>query len=216
MNIAFIGYGDMTTALASNWTGSHDLFVGGHNPDKAKKVADELGAAGGDSAEAAAFGDVVVLATPHTAVFDAIGQAGGPGVFAGKVVVDINNALGYEAGDFAPKVYDDGPSLAESIQARLPEARVVKAFNMANAEVWRMDPPSFDGRRLVTPVAGDNAEAKRQVMELVTATGSEPLDLGDLHYARLIEAAAGLVIKQIVERKDPLAVLNLVLSENPS
>ena len=53
----------------------------------------------------------------------------------------------------------DGKSLAEAIAAYAPAARVVKAFNMCNAVVWQMEPPLFDGRRLVVLYCGDDAAA---------------------------------------------------------
>nr|MBA2527868.1 hypothetical protein [Pyrinomonadaceae bacterium] len=61
--------------------------------------------------------------------------------------------------EFLAKTYE-GASLAEAIAARVPEARVVKAFNMCQAMVWKMDPPSFDGRRLVVLHFGNDADAK--------------------------------------------------------
>ncbi len=103
MKIGFIGYGSMTKALAPRFKAAgHDVFLGGHHPDKAKAAAEEVGADGsGDTKAAVAFGEVVVMATPHDKVEDAIADAGGPFAFAGKVVVDINNPVsGYMDGDF--------------------------------------------------------------------------------------------------------------------
>ncbi len=212
MNIAFIGYGSMTKALAPRFkTAGHDVFLGGHNPGKAKAAADVIGASGsGDTKDAVAFGKVIVLATPHDKVDDAIGDAGGPSAFAGKVVVDINNPVpGYADRDFTVVTYD-GKSLAEAIADKLPDAEVCKAFNCCQADVWTMDPPLFDGRKLVTMTCANGERARSVAKQLVEATGGEPLDLGDLKYARKLEAMAGIVIQLLFSGRDTKTVLNLV------
>ncbi len=215
MKVAFIGYGNMTKALAARWHRKHDLFIGGRDVAKAAAVAGELGIQRhGDNAAAARFGDVVVLATPHDQVFSAIESAGGAAAFAGKVIVDINNPVpGYRQNDFTIHTYGDGRSLAEEIQRVAPEAHVVKAFNMAQATVWTLDPPVFDGRQLAMLMAGDNAGAKASVADLVRLTGCDPFDIGPLKYARHLEAAAAIVIQQLFGGADPRTVLNLIRPE---
>jgi len=215
MKIAFIGYGNMARSLASRWAAKHDLFIGGRDAKKAQHLAETLGhgARFGSEAGAAAFGEVVVLATRSETVFDAIGAAGGPDVFAGKTVLDINNPVVDPArGDFLVKAFD-GKSLSEAIAAHLPAAQVVKAFNMCQAAVWQMNPPVFDGRRLVTLYCGDDAEAKRRIAALITDVGCEAVDVGELKYARLLEPAAAIVIKFLFAGRNPLTVLNFIQPE---
>ncbi len=216
MRIGIIGYGNMAEALGSRWAGKHDLCVGGRDAAKARVLADKLGRGtkSGSEADAAAFAEVVVLATRHEAVFDAMRAAGGPAAFAGKVVLDINNpVVDAPRGDFLVKTFD-GRSLAEAIAANAPAARVVKAFNMCQAQVWQMDPPVFDGRRLVTLYCGDDVGAKRQVATLIQDIGCEPVDLGELKYARLLEPSAAIVIKFLFTGRDRHTVLNLVQPES--
>ena len=213
MNIGFVGYGSMTTALAPRFKAAgHRVFLGGHNPEKARAAAGEVGADGhGDTRAAVAFGEVVVMATPHDKVFDAVDAAGGAGAFEGKVVVDINNPVpGYASGDFTVATYEGGKSLAETIADALPGAQVCKAFNCCQAKVWQMDPPLFDGRRLVTMTCANGDRARAVARQLVEATGGEPLDLGDLKYARKLEAMAGIVIQLLFSGRDPKTALNLV------
>ena len=170
----------------SRWAGKRDLFVGGRDATKARALADKFGhgTKSGSEADAAAF--------------------------AGKVLLDINNpVVDFTHGDFLVKTFD-GKSLAEAIAANAPAARVVKAFNMCQAKVWQMDPPVFDGRRLVTLFCGDDVGAKRQVATLIEDIGCEPVDLGELKYARLLEPAAAIVIKFLFAGRDPHTVLNLV------
>ncbi|MEM8720021.1 MAG: NAD(P)-binding domain-containing protein [Cyanobacteria bacterium P01_G01_bin.39] len=212
MKISFIGYGSMAEALASKWVGKHSLFIGGRNLDKAEKLASQLGSdvKFGTESEAATFGEIVVLATPHGAVFDAIDAAGGSDALTGKILLDINNPV--DTSDFLPKNYE-GVSLAEAIALAAPQSHVVKAFNMCQAKVWKMQPPVFDDRRLVVMYCGDNDEAKAKIAVLIEDVGCEPQDVGELKYARMLESTAALVIKFLFSGRDSLTVLNLIQPE---
>lgn len=215
MKIGFIGYGNMAEALASRWVNKHEVLIGGRDAAKAHRLAEKLGhnARSGSERDAAAFAEVIVLATQHQVVFDAISAAGGPAAFTGKVLLDINNPVDVNKNNFLNKTYD-GASLAEAIAARLPNARIVKAFNMCAAAVWTMDPPLFDGRRLVTLYCGDDAAAKGMVAALITDIDCEPVDVGELKYARLLEAAAAIVIKFLLSGRDLHTVFNLIQPES--
>jgi 8-hydroxy-5-deazaflavin:NADPH oxidoreductase len=212
MKIGFIGYGSMAEALASKWVTKHSLFIGGRNPEKAEKLAKKLGTdvEFGTEAQAANFGDIIVLATTHEAVFEAIDAAGGNQALADKVLLDINNPV--EISDFLAKSYD-GVSLAEAIALVVPDAYVVKAFNMCQAKVWMMNPPVFDNRPLVVMYCGDNNQAKDKIAILIEDVGCEAKDVGDLKYARSLEPAAAIVIKLLFSGYDPHTVLNLIQPE---
>jgi predicted dinucleotide-binding enzyme len=218
MKISFIGYGHMAAALGGRWVGKHQLFVGGRDTAKAKALAEKFGhgTGSGSEADAAAFGEVIVLATTHEAVFDAMNASGGAAAFAGKVLIDINNPVpNYKVGDFLTRSYD-GKSLAEAIAAAAPEAMVVKAFNMCEAKVWAMDPPVFDGRKLVVLFCGNDVTAKQKVSGLIEELGCDALDLGELKYARLLESTAAIVIKLLMSGHDSHTVLNLIQPEAKS
>ena len=220
MKIAFIGYGNMARALSKRWASTHDIFIGGRNAGRASELAEETGAAGsGSIADAVEFGEVIVLATPANAVEDAILVGAGADSFSGKVVIDINNPVNVpggphdNAGDYyLPASFDEG-SLAERIASLIPEAKIVKAFNMCQASVWEMDPPHFDGRKLVTLYCGDDSEAKSKVADLIDCLGCEPVDVGELKYSRLLEASACIVIKFLFSGHDMRTVLNLIQPE---
>ena len=169
--------------------------------------------------DAVRFGDAIVLATPANAVEDAIQSAGGADAFSGKVVIDINNPVSVPGGPhdnvgeyYLPISFDEG-SLAEHIAALIPGAKIVKAFNMCQASVWEMDPPEFDGRKLVALYCGDDSGAKTKVAELIEYLGCEPVDFGELKYSRLLEASACIVIKFLFSGRDMRTVLNLIQPE---
>jgi len=220
MKIGFIGYGSMAKALSARWSPHHDVYIGGRDLERAAALAEAIEASGsGSVAEAVTFGDVVVMATPAGAVEHAIEQAGGAAAFEGKVVLDINNPVSVPGGPhdqsgipYLPHAFPEG-SLSERIAALLPGSQVVKAFNMSQASVWEMDPPNFDGRKLVTLYCGGDEQAKEVVHGLIESLGCEAVDLGDLCYARLLEAAACIVIKCLFEGHDLKTVLNLIQPE---
>jgi len=215
VKIGFLGYGNMAEALASRWVGRHEIFIGGRAPHKAEALAHRLGASVnyGGSSEAVRETEIVVLATPHEVVVEAMSAAGGPSAFAGKTLIDLNNPVpGVAAGDFLTRSFD-GKSLAEKIAEYAPEAHVVKAFNMCQASVWKLTPPEFDGRRLVVLYCGDDEVAKTRVAGLIEETGCRHVDLGGLEHARLLEPAAAIVIKLLFSGRDPHTVLNLIEPE---
>jgi 8-hydroxy-5-deazaflavin:NADPH oxidoreductase len=126
-------------------------------------------------AESAAAGDVVVLAVPATAATDVLGEAG---TLDGKVLVDATN-----------NVSGGPPGLV--IAELVPGARYVKAFNAVFAPFMH-DTPTSPPASLV--YAGDDADAKATVAELIRDVGLEPVDAGGSEVTPLVEAFAQLII----------------------
>ena len=196
----------MADALASKWTTKHDVFFGGRTLEKAATIAAKYGAGSGTAAEAAAFGDVIILATHNTAAFDIIEQAGGAAAFAGKAVIDINNPISIET---FLTTRADGRSLTEALADALAEAHLAKAFNMAQARVWSREDMTWDGRPLVVPFTADT-NAVDVAKTLVADTGAQPLHLGGNEYAYQLEAMAAIVIKQLLTGADAMTVVNII------
>ena len=92
---------------------------------------------------------------------------------------------------FAPEQLD-GSSNAELTQQMAPDAKVVKAFNTIFAA--RQTNPDIDGIQRDGFVAGDDADAKRNVLELVGSLGFRPIDAGPLAMSRALEGMALLNI----------------------
>lgn len=188
MDIAIIGAGNVGSALARSLTAAgHSVTVTATKEESARQVAEETGArAVLDNREAVGGAEVVVLAVPGDALDDLAEELGG--AVDGKVVVDATNRMDMED----PSVTMDGTSNAEQVQAALPNARVVKAFNTAFAA--RQADPELDGTAVDLFVAGDEEEAKRTVIELAGGIGFRPIDAGSLGMARALEAMATLLI----------------------
>jgi predicted dinucleotide-binding enzyme len=102
-------------------------------------------------------------------------------VVAGKTVIDVTNAL-TEDMNLALGYSTSG---AEELQKKLPGARVVKAFNTQFAQ--HMDSGRLGEQRLTVFAAGDDAAAKREVLEVAGAIGFDAVDAGPLKNARLLE-----------------------------
>jgi len=99
---------------------------------------------------------------------------------AGKPVIDVANPMTPDLSGSASET-----SAAEELQAQLPDAHVVKAFNTIFASNQADPRPDVDGY-----VAGDDADAKREVISLVEAMGFTPVDVGSLRAARALEGMA--------------------------
>lgn len=209
MKIGIIGAGGMAGALAGKWQETHDVMMSGRDPEKTRAAAARANASHGTAAEAAAFGDVVVLATRWQDVFDAIESAGGPQAFAGKIVIDINNPVDIET---FLSTREDDRSLTEAIADALPDAHVGKAFNMAQVAVWEDPDMTYDGRQMVVLyTAADEADAV--LTSLISDVGAEPLRLGGNAHAYQLEAAAAIVIKFLFAGRDPKTIFNFIQPE---
>jgi len=179
--IAIIGAGNVGRALATSATrAGYDVIVSSNDREDAQAIATATGArVASSNREAAAAAGIVVLAVPYpvleTVAADLAAQ------LKGKVVVDVSN-----------RPIQTGPAIAEALQARLPEAHVVKAFNTAFAS--RQADPIVDGVQADAFVAGDDAEAKAAVLALASAIGFRPIDAGGLEVAGTLEGMAWLNI----------------------
>jgi NADPH-dependent F420 reductase len=188
MDIAIIGAGNVGRALATSAIRlGHSVTVSSSNGDTAAKLADQTGARAAASNRAAVEGaDLVVLAVPYTTIVNILDDIGP--ALAGKIVVDATNPLKPDYSGLQTEI----SSGAEEIQALIPTARVVKAFNTALAA--RQTDPRIAGVDLDGFVASDDEKAKAIVLELVKGMGFNPIDAGDLAMARELEALAWLNI----------------------
>jgi predicted dinucleotide-binding enzyme len=195
MQIGIIGSSEVGQALAHGFLSEgHKVMLGSRNPAKEEVVrwhsAHPTGQTG-TFAEAARFGELLVLAVPGTAVEEAIRLAG-PEQFSGKVVIDVTNPV-----TPAPPVngvlkffttLDD--SLMERTQRLLPAAKLVKAFNsVGNTLMYK---PNLPGGTPTMFICGNDEGAKKTVTDILTHFGWEAEDMGKAESARAIEPLAML------------------------
>ncbi len=189
MDIAIIGAGNVGMALATSFRrAGHDVVIASRDPEDAGSAASATRSrVASSNAEAAAAADIIVLAVPFASAADVASEIAG--AVAGKIVVDATNRMSFGA---------DGPAIdttssnAEDLAVLLPDARIVKAFNTLFASNQR--DPITDGVQLSGFVAGDDADAKAAVLDLVASIGLEPVDVGPLARARQLEGLAFLNI----------------------
>lgn len=184
MKIAVIGAGHVGGNLGTRFARSGLEVRFGVREAKPELLARATGATASAPAEAAAWGDVVILAVPGPVAVEVARSLSHE--LAGKIVVDCNN----------PLVWRDGPvwnpppegSLASAIAAAAPGARVLKGFNTFGAE-FHEDPRGCD-----VFFAGDDVAAKSALSELATRAGFHPVDAGPLRNASVLENLAMLWI----------------------
>ena len=183
MKVAIIGAGNVGKALGTSMTrAGHEVTISASTPESATAAANEIGASSADSAASAVRdASVIILAIPYAA-----GEAVAAEIadqVAGRTVIDVTNPI---RPDFSGLATDS--SAAEEFQQHMPNAHVVKAFNTVFASN-QADPLAAAGP-IDGFVAGDDADAKREVMSLVESIGLKPLDVGPLSSARYLEGMA--------------------------
>jgi hypothetical protein len=186
MRIGFVGSGHISVTIARlAIAAGHDVVLSNsRGPSTLAGLVAELGshASAATSAEAAAAGDIVVVGIPVRAVPDVPVEP-----LAGKVVIDADNY--YAARDGHIALLDSGATTsAELLAAHLGTARVVKAFNTVAASLLiNQGQPTGSPDRRALPIAGDDADAKQVVTELIDSFGYDVVDAGRLAEGRRFE-----------------------------
>jgi predicted dinucleotide-binding enzyme len=189
--VGVLGTGEVGRRLAAGFRGNgHEVTIGSRAADKPELrewlSAEGAGIEAGTFADAAAGGELLVLAVLGDAAEQVIADAGQES-FAGKVVIDAMNPLDFSGG-FPPKLSISGDdSLGERVQRALPEARVVKAFNIIGNPYF-VDPSFSEGKPTML-IAGNDADAKQTVTDLLADFGwSDIFDIGGIDGSRELEA----------------------------
>ena len=183
--IAIIGTGNVGAALGQRFAEEgHRVVYGSRDPtrDSVAQLVARSGprASAATQRAAAQAAEIIVLAVPWDAV-ETLTPALGD--LSGRIIIDPTNPRRIAEDSLRDYAFAD--SNAERIQARAPQARVVKALSTLGAATM-LDPASAGGPVSV-PIAGDDAQAKRVVAALIRAIGLEPVDVGPLRYAHVIE-----------------------------
>jgi predicted dinucleotide-binding enzyme len=186
MRLGIIGAGQVGGTLGRLFEAQgHDVRFGVRDPDK--QAAGGLPRnRSGSVAEVAAFGDVIILAVPWSAVKEALAAAGS---LAGKTVIDCINPV---LPDLSGLALGTTTSASQEIAKLIPEAKVVKCFNTLGHTNFAN--PAFGDQKASMFFCGDDAGAKLIVSELGNQLGFDMVDAGPLAQARWLEAMAILWI----------------------
>jgi predicted dinucleotide-binding enzyme len=187
LKLGIIGAGSLGYALGERYAQcGHQIMFGGGT--SAQDAAVRLKVDVGSNAEAAAFGDVVILAVPFAAIDAALIDAGS---LRGHLLWSCVNAL---RPDYTGLAIGFDNSAAEEVARRAPGANVVAAvppFASAIASgrfayEGDLEPTVF--------ICADDSAAKHVVADLVRELGAHPVDAGPLTAARLVEPAMMLIV----------------------
>jgi predicted dinucleotide-binding enzyme len=188
MKVGVLGSGDVAKTLAGGFLKhGHAVKVGSRSPAKlADWAAQAKGGSTGTFAEAAAFGELVVLAVKGKAAPEALTLAGVKNL-AGKTVIDACNPIADAPPDKGVLRFftDINLSLMETLQNQFPDVRFVKAYNSVGAPC--MVNPDLKGGKPTMFICGNDAGAKKQVTQINEQFGWDTADMGGAEAARAIE-----------------------------
>lgn len=187
--IGILGSGPVGQALANGFLKyGHEVLIGTGDATKLAEWKANAGvkASVGSFADAAIFGDLIVLAVKGTAAKEVIRKAGVSN-FAGKTVIDTSNPIADAPAENGVIKFFTGldESLMEILQKAYPEIHFVKAFNSVGNPF--MVNPQFPGGKPTMFICGNDNVAKAEVTAILDQFGWEIEDMGKAEGARAIE-----------------------------
>ena len=194
MKIGIIGTGKIGGNLARLFVkAGHEVILSwSRSPEKLIQLSVELGnhhhAKAASVMEAVQDVDITILSIRFAIMDEVIKQMGNT---KGKIIVDTNNPYDIKL----PK----GMSAAAEVQRRLPEAKIIKAFNSLYYDLLLSK--TFSTPLTVMPVSGDDGAAKKIVIGLIKECGFEPFDLGGIENV-LLQEPDGPFYNKVLSLKD--------------
>lgn len=183
--IGILGSGDVGKTLAMGWAQvGHKVKIGSRTPEKLAQWSQSTGISADTFADAAAFGEVIVLATLWSGTQHALQLTTNENL-ANKVVIDVTNPLIFAPNQPPALELGHTDSGGEQVQRWLPNSQVVKAFNTIGFA--HMVNPNFPSGPPDMFICGNNGEAKQVVSGLCQELGWATIDIGTIAGARLLE-----------------------------
>ena len=185
LKIATIGAGREGGALGALFVkAGHPVMFSSRHPEQLKDFVAGLGplAKAGTVAEALAFGEVVLLVVPYTAVPE-IGKEYGSALAAKALVIDVSNPIAPRDGEDLVKRVNEEGGAGLATQKALPGAHIVRAFNaIGSAQLTALAHRPGESAKELTgiPIAGDDQKALALASGLITEIGFEPVVVGGL------------------------------------
>jgi 8-hydroxy-5-deazaflavin:NADPH oxidoreductase len=201
--IGVLGSGDVGKTLAKGFAATgHDVKIGSREPSKLdawtkSKEGGDGKITTGTFADTAKHGEILVLATIWPGTESAIGLAGAAN-FKGKLLLDVTNPLKMEGGRPVGLERGFSDSGGEQIQRWLPDARVVKAFNIVgNAHMFK---PDFPGGPPDMFFCGNDEAAKKTTTEILESFGWNAVDIGGIDGSRMLEPMCWLWVTYAMKK----------------
>ncbi len=199
MKIGVIGSGRVGGTVGAHWVkAGHEVLFSARNLDEVKKLAASLGprARAGTPQEAAAFGEVILISVPYSALPQLGRDLAGP--LKGKVVLDTCNPIVGRDGEMAAAARAKGTGVA-SVEY-LPGVRLVRAFTSVPASALRTEAHRA-GERVAIALAADDEAALQIARRLVEDAGFEPVVVGPLARAKDFDVGTAAFGKALTARE---------------
>jgi predicted dinucleotide-binding enzyme len=188
VKVGILGSGTVAQTLAAGLTRhGHEVMLGTRDPSKLLEwkrhnPTDLLGGV----TDAAAFGEVLVLAVKGLAALEVL-RAAGDAHLTGKTVIDATNPIAEAAPTNGVLRFFTGPneSLMEQLQNEFSSADFVKAFNSMGSQQF-VHPHFSDGRPTMF-ICGNSDKAKATVLQILSQFGWDTAEMGKAEAARAIE-----------------------------
>jgi 8-hydroxy-5-deazaflavin:NADPH oxidoreductase len=197
LKIGIIGTGHIGGTLATLWVGAgHEVLMSSRHPQELQALAHSLGpkAHVGTPAEAARFGEVVLISVPY-GVLPQVGREL-KNDLAGKIVLDTGNPYPERDGQMAVEARRKGTGVA-SVEY-LPGVRLVRAFNAINSGDLRSE-AHRKGAPIAIPLAADDPQALQVAAQLVKDAGFAPVVVGPLAKAREFDVGTPVYTRLMTE-----------------
>jgi 8-hydroxy-5-deazaflavin:NADPH oxidoreductase len=182
LKIGIIGSGRVGGELGRLWANAgYKVMLSAADIGPVRELAAQIGqnAQAGTPAQAAAYGDVVVISVPYSAL-PQIGRDYATEL-KGKVILDTCNPVLERDGDMAKEALDKGTGVIDPTY--LPGTRLVRAFITINYKSSASE-AHRPGEQLGVPLAADDKQALLIASQLVHDAGFEPVVVGDLSTAK--------------------------------
>jgi 8-hydroxy-5-deazaflavin:NADPH oxidoreductase len=187
--IGILGSGVVGQVLADGFIKyGFEVKIGTRDASKLADWKNQAGAKGstGSFAEAAQFGEILVLAVKGSAAMDALNLSGDINL-SGKTIIDATNPIDEKTPENGVLRFFTSldESLMERFQKAFPKAKFVKAFNSVGNPM--MVNPDYKGIKPSMFICGNDESAKGEVKHIIGLFGWETEDMGKVEAARAIE-----------------------------
>jgi predicted dinucleotide-binding enzyme len=181
LKIATIGSGREGGTLGTLFAKQgHPVMFSSRHPEQLKDLVASAGptAQAGTVEQAVAFGDVILLVVPYTAI-QQIGKDYGKALAAKPLVIDVSNPIARRDGEAIVSWVEQQGGAGLATAKLLPGAHLVRAFNAIHFAQLPQD-AHRPGEPVGVPIAGDDPNAIALATKLIKEIGFEPVLVGGL------------------------------------
>jgi predicted dinucleotide-binding enzyme len=187
LKIGMVGSGREGGALGTAFVkAGHQVMFSSRHPEQLKGLVDGLGplAQAGTVEQAIAFGDIVAIVVPYSAM-EQIGKDHATALAKKALVIDVSNPVARRDGEDIAKWVEHQGGAGLATAKLLPSARIVRAFNAIGSAKLAED-AHRPGGLVGVPIAGDDQNALSTASSLIREIGFEPVVVGGLSMGKYL------------------------------